>query len=463
MKVTLFGAAGDVTGSAYYLQSQNSSLLIDFGIFQGDKSLESLNHQLPPMDLAHLDGVIVTHAHLDHTGRLPLLTANGYTGPIYATAATIDIAGIILKDSLRVQSYEIARINRKRSQLGEPPLLPDYSEEDVENVLKLFTQLPYNKYIDVASGIQVRVREAGHILGSASVEITVKEEGTKKTVLFSGDIGPQNMAILNDPDPFPKADLVFMESTYGDHDHQSLEVTLQEGGELIEAAIEQKGKILVPTFAIGRTQQMLFYMARAIHRGKLPEIPVYLDSPMAIEASRIYASHHELYDEETMELFRSGVIKGDLSRVNISESAEDSKALNEVKGPCMIMAGAGMCNAGRILHHLYHNLPFPETTVLMVGYQGHGSLGRKLLDGAKTVRIFGEEIEVNARIASMGGLSAHAGQSDLLQWFDAVAASKPILALSHGEDKGRIPLAGIIKEKYGIIPLLPSYGDVITI
>jgi len=463
MRITLYGAAGNVTGSAYYLQSLHSDILVDFGIFQGDKTYEDFNHQLPPIDLHKLKAVVITHAHLDHTGRLPLLVANGYSGPIYATAATRDITAIILKDAARVQSYELARTNRKRLKNGEPPFQQDFSETDVEKAMGLFTDLPYNKYLTIAPNVQIRAREAGHMLGSVSIEMTVKEDGIKKTVIFSGDLGPQGMAILKDPDPFTTADLVFMESTYGDHDHRSLTETLEEGGQIVKKAIAEKGKILVPSFAIGRTQQLLYYMARAVHRGKLREIPVYLDSPMAIEATGIYTKHAELYDEEAIELVNSGAIKGDMSKIHISETAEDSKALNEVEGPCMIIAGAGMCNAGRILHHLFQNLPLPETTVMMVGYQGHGSLGRRLLDGAKTVQIFGEEIPVRAHIASMGGLSAHAGQSDLLNWLGSVAPSKPVVVLSHGEDKGRIPLAALIRERYGIQPLLPEYGEVITI
>jgi metallo-beta-lactamase family protein len=462
MKITLFGAAGNVTGSAYYIQTGKSNILVDFGIFQGDRSLEANNHQLPPINTKTLDAVIITHAHLDHTGRLPLLVRNGYSGPIYATQATIDITGIILLDSVRVQSYEVNRNKRNRSGSGEKLPEPDYTEEDVLNIMKLFTPVPYNKYVELAPSVFCRVREAGHILGSVSIEITVEENGLKKVILFSGDLGPKDMAILNEPYPFSSADLVFMESTYGDHDHRSLEETLKEGRDIIEKTIEAKGKILVPSFAIGRSQQLLYYMARAVQRGNLQEIPVYLDSPMAIEATRIYAIHPELYDEEAEEMVRLGVIKGDLSRINLSVTADDSRALNEVKGPCMIIAGAGMCNAGRILHHLRHNLSNPKTTVLIVGYQGIGSLGRRLLDGAGSVRIFGKEIEVNAKIASMGGLSAHAGQSDLLDWFNAVSASKPRVVLTHGEDKSRKALAEIILRKYGITPVIPVYGETLT-
>lgn len=463
MKITLFGAAGDVTGSAYYVQTGPANILVDFGMFQGGKSAELQNRKMPPFDISGLNAVIITHAHLDHTGRLPLLARAGYSNPVYATPATIEFIRLILLDSVKVQTFDLQRINRKRLRKGSGPIEPVYSEEDVGNVLRLLSPVPYNSTLDIAPGCSIRVREAGHILGSVSIELTVNENGKRKIVIFSGDLGPYGMAILNDPFPFSAADLVFMESTYGDRDHRSLEATLLEGKEIIEDAIGNKGKILVPSFAVGRTQQLLYYLARAVQREHIREIPVYLDSPMAIEATRIYTRHQELYDEETMELVRAGILKEDLSRIHMSQTAEESIALNTVEGPCMIIAGAGMCNAGRILHHLRHNLWKPETWVMIVGYQGEGTLGRKLVDGAKKVRIFGEEIAVNAHISLLGGFSAHAGQSDLLHWFDALAGSKPKLILSHGEDRGRKPLAEIIEKRYGIRAVLPKLGDIIEV
>jgi metallo-beta-lactamase family protein len=463
MKVTLYGAAGCVTGSAYYVRNRHSNVLVDLGVFQGERSLESKNHKLPPIDITTLNAVIITHAHLDHTGRLPLLAKHGYKGPVFATDATIEIIRVLLNDSLHIHENELNRVNRKRSRKGEKPLEPDYTVDDITNVLNLMIPMPYNEYVEIAPSVLARVREAGHLLGSVSIELTINEDGKKKKILFSGDLGRQNMAILNDPDPFHSASLVFMESTYGDHDHKPLEETLIEAQKIILKAIEMKGKILVPSFAVGRAQQLLYYIVRAIHRGNLPEIPVYLDSPMAIEATRIYIRHQELFDDETEALFRLGVIKEDLSRLRISVTPDESKALNEVDGPCMIMAGGGMCNAGRILHHLRHNLQFPETTVMIIGYQGAGTLGRRLIDGEKKVKIFGEEISVNAEIATLGGLSAHAGQSDLLKWFDSFSASRPVLVLSHGEDRGRYALAELIRSKYGITPVLPEYGDTIEV
>ncbi|MGA3014044.1 MAG: MBL fold metallo-hydrolase [Bacteroidales bacterium] len=463
MKITLFGAAGGVTGSAYYVETDSARILVDFGVFQGGKQAEIRNLRLPPINIGKLDAVVLTHAHLDHTGRLPLLTRNGYHNPVYATPATIDVTALILHDSAKVKKLDVAKANRMRSRSGQPHIQPMYSAEDVEDVLKLLAPIPYNEPFAIAQGISVRAVEAGHILGSVSFELTAVEQGKKKVVVFSGDVGPLGMAILKDPSPLPFADLVFLESTYGDRDHRSLKDTLTEGEGIIRQAIRDKGKILIPSFAVGRTQQLLYYLAAAFHRGDFPKFPVFLDSPMAIEATNIYMKHTELYDEEAMELQRSGELKADLSHVNMSTTPEESKALNDVEGPCMIIAGAGMCNAGRILHHLRHNLWMPETSVIIIGYQAEGTLGRRLVDGAKSVRIFGETIAVKAQVHLLGGLSAHAGQSDLLRWFNVVAGSRPKVVLSHGEDKGRIPLGEIISKRYGLTPVLPEYGQVIEL
>ena len=463
MKITLFGAAGDVTGSAYYVETDAAKILVDFGVFQGGKQAEERNVKLPPININRLDAVVLTHAHLDHTGRLPLLTKNGYNKPIFATPATIDMTVLILHDSAKVKKIDNEKANRMRSRTGQSHIPPLYSAEDVENTLKLFKPVPYKQSFLVAPGISIRAVEAGHILGSVSIELTAIESGKKKVVIFSGDLGPQGMAILKDPAPIPYADLVFLESTYGDRDHRSLKDTLFEGETIIRQAVKDKGKILIPSFAVGRTQQLLYYMAAAFHRGDFPKFPVYLDSPMAIEATSIYMKHTELYDEEAMELVKSGELKTDLSHVNMSTTPEESIALNSLEGPLMIIAGSGMCNAGRILHHLRHNLWLPETSVIIIGYQADGTLGRQLVDGAKTVRIFGETIAVKAQVHLLGGLSAHAGQSELINWFDVVAGSKPRTILSHGEGKGRKPLADLISKKYGITPVLPEYGEVIEL
>jgi metallo-beta-lactamase family protein len=455
MRVNLHGAANEVTGSCYQVQSGNASLLIDFGAFQGGDSRE--RNEIPAqLDVKRLDAVLLTHGHLDHCGRLPLLARRGYRGPIYATEATISVASLILRDSAHVLDMEVARLNRKLERAGRPLVQPSFSADDVAAVIKLMRPAQYEEPVVVAPGVSAVFHEAGHLLGSSSIELLCPGEARAKRVVFSGDLGPQQMPILRDPARLKDADWVFMESTYGDRDHRPLDQTLVELTELVKAAVAKKGKILVPSFAVGRSQDIIYHLAN-LFRGKvLPVFPVYLDSPMAIAASELYERYTELHDEPMKRFIEAGGPALMKQFVHESQTAEESKALNHVPGPCMILAGAGMCNAGRILHHLKHNLWRPQTTVIFVGYQAPGSLGRNLIDGKNPVRIFGEEIAVNATIRSLGGFSAHAGQSDLLAWLEPLAASRPRVTLAHGEEKGRKPLARLIKEKWGIDAELPS-------
>jgi metallo-beta-lactamase family protein len=311
--------------------------------------------------------------------------------------------------------------------------------------------------------MEIIVDEAGHIMGSGSIKLVVKEDNKIKSVVFSGDLGPKQMPIVRDAEPFTDADMVIMESTYGDRDHKPLQETLDEAIAIIKHAIESKGKILVPSFAIGRTQDILYYVEQAIKKGGLPRFPIYIDSPMAIEATKIYMSHPELFDQEMNEFVAGGDILNNQTYIHPTPTPEESKRLNDVPGPCMIIAGSGMCNAGRITHHLRHNLWRPETSVLIVGYQAEGTLGRRLVDGARSVQIFGERIAVRAQIHKLGGFSAHAGQIDLLKWFNALAPCRPKVVLTHGEDKARQVLSDIIFHRYGLQPVLPKYADIIEL
>jgi metallo-beta-lactamase family protein len=464
MKITLHGAAGgEVTGSAYLLQTKQANLLVDLGLYQGSKKTENYNSLPKAGAFDRLDAVVLTHAHLDHTGRLPLLTRAGYQGPVYATPATIDLAGLILADSAHLQQADVERQNRKRKRQGQPLLDPLYVQADVDKLGPLYRPLPYNEPTVVAPGISIRAVEAGHMLGSVSLEATVEEDSKKLTVVFSGDLGPRGAPLHRDPVPFERADVVFVESTYGDRDHRSLHETATQTREVIKKAVEASGKILVPVFAIGRTQLLLYLLAGAFQRGTLPRFPIYIDSPMAIKATKIYSKHSELFDEEALAMMGSGELRDNLETVAFCPSAEDSRALNDVPGPCLIMAGAGMCTGGRILHHFRHNLSRPQTTVLIVGYQGYGSLGRMLVDGKETVTIFGEKIPVRASVHTFGGLSGHAGQSDLLRWFDPLARSRPRVFLTHGEEKGRQPLGRLIKERYQLDVGFPALRETITI
>jgi metallo-beta-lactamase family protein len=392
-----------------------------------------------------------------------LLTKNGYQGPIYATLATIDLATLILRDAFQLQKSDIKRENRKRARAGLEPVEPLYQESDVRSLKPLAKSVRYNKSFEAAPGIRARLVDAGHVIGSASVELTVEEDGRKKIVIFSGDLGPRGAPVLNDPTPFEHADAVIMESTYGDRDHRSLHDTAIEGRKIVAKAIEARAKILVPVFAVGRTQLLLYLLAAAFRNKTLPPFPIYLDSPLAIEATKIYGTHNELFDSEAKDMVESGELRRQLQNARPCPKPADSRALNDVEGPCLIMAGNGMCTGGRIVHHLRHNLPVPGTAVLMVGFQSPRTLGRQLVDGRKTVTIFGEKIPVRASIHTMGGFSAHAGQGDLLDWLGVVAPSRPRVILTHGEQRARSALAGMIATRYGLRSECPELGDVIEI
>lgn len=463
MKITLYGAAGDVTGSAYHVVSGRTQLLVDFGMFQGVPEAEARNVVPEGLNPGALDAVLLTHGHLDHSGRLPLLVKHGFQGPIFATSATIAMASLIMRDSAKVQAQDLERTNRKRQRAGQSPAAPMYNNDDVEATVRLFRELPYNREVDVADHVRVRGVEAGHMLGSVSFQLLVEEEGRTKTVVFSGDLGPAGLPVLKDAQCLSHADLVFMESTYGDRDHRSLNDTLEEAKEIIVKAVERKGKILIPAFAVGRTQQIMYHVAAMFRNKVVPPFPVFIDSPMAIEATKIYANHPELFDEEASALRESGKLTVDLHEVQTSQTSEDSKKLNKMPGTMMIIAGSGMCHAGRILHHLRNHLWQPETTVIIVGYQAYGTLGRRLVEGEKTVKIFGEEIAVEAAVHSLGGFSAHAGQTDLMKWFDCVAHAKSRVVLTHGEARGREPLAALIRQRYGLEATLPGFGDLIEL
>jgi metallo-beta-lactamase family protein len=464
MRIKIVGAAGgEVTGSAYFVQTENANLLVDAGMFQGGKKSEAKNRLPSGVNLSKLSAVLLTHAHLDHTGRVPLLVKHGYSGRVFATAATIELAKLILEDSARLQVQDAQRLNRTRNFSAQGPIEPLYGPEHVAPLRQMAQTVPFGEPVRVADGISARWIEAGHILGSASIELTVTENGRSWTVLFSGDLGPTGRPIIRDFNLSNRADIVFLESTYGDRDHRPYAETVAEFENLVKQAVDARGKILVPTFAIGRAQQLLYHLAIMFHRGVVKPFHVYLDSPMAIEASKAMVTHPELFDEELLEWKSLGLLPLDKTWFHASVTAQDSQNLNKVEGPCLILAGAGMCNGGRILHHLRHGLPLDSTRVLIVGYQTNGSLGRRLVERAKSVSIFGEKVFVRASISTLGGFSAHAGRTDLLKWFAPLAASRPQVILTHGEDSPRKNLAVAIQQQFGLTSRLPSQGDVVDI
>jgi metallo-beta-lactamase family protein len=464
MKITVLGAGGgEVTGSCYFVETSQARVLVDCGLFQGTEGAGGLNR--PPLGASssQLDAVVLTHAHLDHVGRLPLLAQTGYTGPIFATPATIEMTGLILRDAAKIQAQDAERENRLHPNLHKIPVEPLYTPSDAEAILRQLKPVPYDEPVPVAPGIRACFAEAGHMLGSTSIKLFLDEEGVERKVVFSGDLGPKGAPILRDYETFSQGDVVFLESTYGDRDHQPYADTVAQFIEIVKQVVAQKGRILVPTFAVGRAQLLSLLLASLFRHKIVAPFPLFLDSPMAIEASRIYARHPELYDEDMVAYLKEGSLEHDLATLKLSATADDSKAINNCPGPLLVMAGAGMCTAGRILHHLRHNLGNSDTHVLIVGYQANGSLGRRLVDGAKKVTVLGESVTVHAHIHTLGGFSAHAGQADLLKWFEVIAPVKPRVILTHGENGPRTALAKLITERHGLTPLLPALGEVIQL
>jgi metallo-beta-lactamase family protein len=461
-RVTLLGAAGDVTGSAYLVETGSARVLVDFGLFQGSRECEERNVLPPQLEAPALDAVLLTHAHLDHTGRLPLLAKASYHGPIYGTPATNQLAALVLRDAAKVQLADLER-KRRHNPAAAETLEPLYTSEEAEDILGRMQPVPYAEPVQVAPSVNARLVEAGHMLGSTSIQLEISTPAGIRRIVFSGDLGPKGAPILRDFEPFRHADLVFLESTYGDRDHRPFPKTLEQFEAIMQQAIARRAKVLVPTFAIGRAQVILTILAAMFRSGRLRPVPVFLDSPMAIEATRIFQDHPELFDDEMTAMISKRPLEEDLKTLTLSASAQDSRKINDLPGPLVVLAGSGMCNAGRILHHLKHNLANPDTSVVIVGYQGVGTVGRRLVDGEKEVRIFGEFIPVRAQVHTLGGFSAHAGQTDLLSWFEAVAGDRPKVVLTHGEDRSRKPLAQMLRQRFGVQPILPLLGEVVSL
>lgn len=471
MNVTFFGAAGEVTGSCQLVQTRQARILVDFGQHQGNHDSDRRNRDLPPINPQTLDAVVITHAHIDHIGRLPLLIQHGYRKPIYATPATRDLMRIMLRDAGELQLMDARRANQRNLRQGRPTVEPLFTPDDVERVLELVQPIPLGQRTQVAPGIKIRYFDSGHILGSASVEMLCEEGNVTKRLIFSGDLGPKGMPILRDPVVPAEgegldADLIVLESTYGDRDHRPLAQTLDELTTIFKEAVWAKEKVLVPAFSVGRAQTILYFLGELAQTGRLPRFPVFLDSPMAKEASDLYRAHPRLLDEDAKAVMRDDRFLLDHEDVRCTTSVDESRAINNHQGAAAIVAGSGMCTGGRIMHHLKHNLWRKGVHVIIVGYQAHGTLGRKLVDGATRVRVLGEPILVRATIHTVGGLSAHAGKSDLLDWARRAAGPRPAkarFALTHGEDAPRAALAEAIRTDLGANVATPAYGQPIEL
>jgi metallo-beta-lactamase family protein len=443
MELEFFGAAGEVTGSCHIVRAGGHQVLLDCGMIQGGRDATERNREPFPFDTGSIDAVVLSHTHIDHCGRLPLLVKRGYRGPIYTNPACAELVPILLRDSASLAMRDAERANRDAAP-GETRVAPLFDLDDVSATLRRLKTITYDVPHELLPGIRVRVRDAGHIMGSSSVELWVSEAGVQRKLVFSGDLGQYDSPILQDPWRFGSADVVLMESTYGDRRHRARTDTEREFGAVLAAAASGGGNVIVPAFAIGRSQEVLYLLAKHYAEWHLARWRIFLDSPMAIEASRIYWRHPERFDEEAARLRTEFREMPPLPNLALTETPDESRAINNVRSGAIIIAGSGMANGGRILHHLKHNLPRPESHVVIVGFQAPGTLGRQLVDRRPEVRIHGRMIPVAAQIHTLGGLSAHGDQAD--RWYDNFTPRPPVY-LVHGEVSAAEALAVKLRER----------------
>ena len=470
MKITFFGATKTVTGSNFLVEGAGRKFLVDCGLYQGLSKEEIKNSEPFPYDVNEIDFMLLTHAHIDHSGRIPKLYKEGYKNKIYATYATCDLCAIMLPDSGHIQETETEWKNRKRTRRGDELITPIYDAETAVKSLELFKGVPYDKIIELDDDIHVRFRDAGHMLGSSIIEVWIREDGQNKKIVFSGDIGNNDIPLLAEPSVIDEADFLVMESTYGNRIHINSENKAEKFIDIVSDTLRQGGTVVIPSFAVGRTQEILYELNKIKESDSdgpdfdkkyeiLMHTPVYVDSPLAISATEVFKENMELFDEATQELIKRGDNPLEFPGLQFTQTVDESKALNESDESCIIISASGMCEVGRIKHHLKHNIWNPKNTILFVGYQAQGTLGRKIVDGAKTIKIFGEEVAVNARVEYIEGYSGHADQEGLLKFIYAFTKRPRHIFLVHGEEEGQKVLRDKIMENSDINVLIPDYGE----
>jgi metallo-beta-lactamase family protein len=450
-KITFLGAAGTVTGSKYLIEAGGKRLLVDCGLFEGSKELKQRNWDPPPIDPSSIDWVLLTHAHIDHTGYLPKLVAAGFRGPIYANAATHELCMLLLPDSAHLQEEDAKYATKKNYTTHNPPM-PLYTVAQATAALAQFKEIPSNDPFTISPQFSVMPHDAGHILGATSLELTITENGKQTVVVFSGDVGRYDQPLLKDPETPVRADFLLCESTYGDREHEAGSVA-DELGNIVNATVKRGGAIVIPAFAVDRTQLLLYYLRQLEQQKQIPHLPVYVDSPMAINVTDIYNRHradHDLKKQDVSDPLN-------LDNVHLTRTVEESKQINNVTSPCIIISASGMATGGRVLHHLAKRLPDPRNTVLLVGYQAQGTGGQILQSGAKFLRLLGQQVPVGAQVIELGQLSAHAGKSELLRWLSGFKTPPKQTFLVHGETSGLAGLRDAITAQYHWPVTIPAY------
>jgi metallo-beta-lactamase family protein len=465
IKLSFLGAVRGVTGSQYLLEANQVKFLVDCGFYQ-EREFQHRNwepFQVPPEEL---DAVLLTHAHLDHCGLLPKLVKEGFKGKIYCTPATADITQIILLDSAKIQEEDAAYKKKRHTREGRKgpyPEIPLYTIEDAEMTLPLFSTVKYTEPVTVGNGIEATFHDAGHVLGSSMIKLVIKQGDEKRSIVFSGDLGRWDRPMLEDPNVFSKTDYVVVESTYGDRDHAEVKEIDNDLEKIINEAYKVGGKIIVPSFALQRAQEILYYLNILLMEDRIPDIKVYLDSPMAIRVTEVFKRYSELYDTEMKQLLRQHKSPFDFPGLTMVETAEESKALNTEKGTSMIIAGSGMCTGGRIKHHLANHISQPENTILFVGYQAVGTLGRHILGGAKAVRIHGKQHTIRAKIEQIQGFSAHADRNEIIKWLSKLTVHPRLVFITHGEKEAAEAFQKFLKEKTGFASNVPTYREKVNL
>jgi metallo-beta-lactamase family protein len=462
MQIQFFGATHEVTGSCYSISVGDNRILVECGLIQGSHDHEHHNRDAFPFSANDIDAVILSHAHIDHSGRIPLLVKRGFKGPIYSHNATLDLCAVMLEDSGYLNEKNVLWENKKRERKGFDLVEALYTKEEAKLAFNHFKALEYAQTKEILPGIKVTLHDAGHILGSAIIELELKEDGHTRKIVFSGDLGHKNAPILRNPEEIGEADLVVMESTYGDRGHRGWDSTWKELGEIISNAKREQGNILIPAFTVGRTQELLYALEQNYENWNIGEWQIFLDSPMGIKATEIYASHAEIYDQQAKEIKQKKGKLFNLPNLHFSERTEYSMKINRIKSGAIIIAGSGMCTGGRIKQHLKHNVWRHHSHVLIIGYQAKGTLGRTLVDGAKHINLWGENVQVNAKVHTVGGLSAHADQQGLVDWY-AQFKNRPQIVLVHGEPQAMDSLKDKLFEKFNVKAIQADYKQKITL